>query len=746
MTTTAVATGDRMSILRTTSRPDALETDAERDRGAILVFVLVAGIIASLFVVPILVYLTPVPRAGAIPVDKSESIDVADGGLWVALSYQGDLFVSCVGGELDSSITDVRTTCSILSQVPQFDFADVPYDVATIGAGQSVPAALGAADPYPNAATSDVPEAWVAAVTNTTEGSAGQVWLPDLPVRLTSSANRDQLLPDGAQDPSYTERCRVFFPGSFDEQIILEGPTYFTSGVYSFTQPIIVRNGADVVIGTGTELGCATDQIAASEASPQPAPLNITGWGATFVFGDEARLEIDDDGSGPIRFIMNQRYVPSTEPGAIASNGVSIMTVNGSTTNPGDPLVVPGVLMVPASQIGVDGTPATAAGYETTTVTPERRVPDAPVITATSTYRRQGGGAEGPPGRITVFWDEPATNGAPITGYIATDATSGRSCSPATGPDRIVQTSCTIDRLPNQTSLGADPWITVVAINEVGVSTPSEPVIADPVTFGSFGVPQVQPAGAPAPIAATVHDDGVEVSWTPPVDDGGSPIAGYQAVVTDIDSGSFTFCTSWWNETSCIVGLPAGSDDDDDDDDGDDDDDDDDDDGDDDDRKYSVTVVALHAEGPDATAVFAGVPATLDTDAVTIADGSTAPVLTPEAPTIEDVTPILDLTVDGTARVDIRIAGYIAVPSGRILISGGNPTTTTVALTGGVVAATIDVDAAASPALEVRYDNPIGQKRIRIESVADLDYTATATAVVQVNRSGTVAINSWIVE
>ncbi len=46
----------------------------------------------------------------------------------------------------------------------------------------------------------------------------------------------------------------------------------------------------------------------------------------------------------------------------------------------------------------------------------------------------------------------------------------------------------------------------------------------------------------------------------------------------------------------------------------------------------------------------------------------------------------------------------------------------------------------------VRLDNPIAQKRVRLRSVADAGYRATSDAVVQINRSGSIAINSWIIQ
>ena len=48
--------------------------------------------------------------------------------------------------------------------------------------------------------------------------------------------------------------------------------------------------------------------------------------------------------------------------------------------------------------------------------------------------------------------------------------------------------------------------------------------------------------------------------------------------------------------------------------------------------------------------------------------------------------------------------------------------------------------------LQVIFDNPIAQKTVRIRSTASYKFTAVADAVVKVNRSGSVAVNSLVVQ
>lgn len=465
-----------------------------RDRGGVLVLVLVTGVIATLFVLPILYYITNVARANQVVSNKAEAVELAEGGIWVALSNQGDLFDLCDGGPLVSSLDEVETTCEVIATETLRDPSEVPFDAGVVQADATLPAGVGS-NPYVNPNTAANPAAWSVSPDWTATPTAGTIWMPQLPVRPTSNgADRIKDMTPGAQDSNYAS-CQVFFPGTFTDPVVIDEPTYFTSGVYYFEQPIIIRAGADVVVGRGSEIGCTND----FEAGPgvvggPPIPLNMSGNGGTFVLGDSARIEIDDDGTDPIRFIMNQRYVADDETGVAASAGVSIVTVNGAhapfapTESLGDALDVPGIISVPASTIGIDGNP--------------------------------------------------------------------------------------------------------LAVNEGYVPSQLTPA-------------QVQPSGQ---------------------------------------------------------------------------------------------------------------------------------------------TPVLDLTVEHGENVDVVISGYVSVPQGSIALGSASPASSSVSLIGGVLAGEFFVDPAGAPAIDVRFENPIGQKRIRIVSEANSRFSATSIAIVQVNESGSIAINSWVVQ
>jgi hypothetical protein len=705
---------------------------ARADRGAVLVMVLVAGVISTLFVLPMLYYVSTVTRANSVTTDKAEAVELAEGGTWVALSNQADLYDLCVGGELVSSLPDVTTTCEVIATETLRDAAAVPFHVSTVQADEQVPAEITVSNPYVNPNDSANPSAWLATPDWSPSPTAGTVWMPELPVRATSGGGaRDVTMLPGAQDPNYAS-CRVFFPGTFTSRIEIAEPTYFTSGVYYFTQPIVLKSGADVVVGNGSELGCTNDPEAIAGANPLPNPLNMSGLGGTFVLGDSARIEIDDDGSDDIRFVMNQRYVSDTETSVAASSNVSIVSVNG-THAPfaagealGDDLVVPGAIHVPASRIGADGSPLAAnEGYLPSRLSPKPSPPSAPEITSTIVHQRDRVGNGGPSdrGRLTVFWDTPSDNGSPIIGYTVTDSVSGRSCSPTYEPGHEVQTSCTINGLTNQSEAsGLHPIVTVTATNAVGTSPASAAFDADRIDLGGPDQsPSADVASSPINPAAVDHVDGLAVSWDPPSDDGGSPITGYRVTAIDqATAGAFT-CSAWWNETMCVIPFSAGLVP----------------------ARYDIEIAALQHDGTPAVEYVGDAQSISDHDVVV---GTTpAPDTTPTL-SAGQRTAILDFTIEHSADVEVSIAGYVSVPQGRIALGSVSPADSMIAMTGGVVAADIDIDPAGAPTLDIRFDNPIAQKRIRIVSVVDRRYAATSTAVVQVNRSGSIAINSWIVQ
>jgi hypothetical protein len=192
-----------------------------------------------------------------------------------------------------------------------------------------------------------------------TEDSADdKVWLPKLPVHDTDPPQPSS----GFSMPAWNGPCQVFFPGVYNDNVVISGPdpTYFVSGVYYFKKTLRITGNAKVVVGQGSEPGCVeSDSLAALEAwiSPglYPSPRQVdggSGVGGTFIFGELGRLVIDDGEPGSnLSLIMNRRVEQEGSPEAPLNN-ISIMSVNGVTVGGvTTALEVPGQLSVPASVV-----------------------------------------------------------------------------------------------------------------------------------------------------------------------------------------------------------------------------------------------------------------------------------------------------------------------------------------------------------------------------------------------------------
>ncbi len=185
-------------------------------------------------------------------------------------------------------------------------------------------------------------------------------------------------------------------------------------------------------------------------------------------------------------------------------------------------------------------------------------------VPATTPGRPSGVAATGGDGAVELSWSPPTTTGgAPLTDYrvqyrqAGTSAWIGVADGPSTSPE------ATIPDLTNGTTYE----FRVAAVNSVGSSAFTDPVAATPAT-----VP-----GPPTDLVATGLDASVQLTWSPPDDDGGDAISDYlveqstssggpwdvvtdligttpSAPVTDLTNG-----TEYWFRVSAINDVGAGS-------------------------------------------------------------------------------------------------------------------------------------------------------------------------------------------
>jgi hypothetical protein len=241
--------------------------------------------------------------------------------------------------------------------------------------------------------------------------------------------------------------------------------------------------------------------------------------------------------------------------------------------------------------------------------------------------------------------------------------------------------------------------------------------------------PMLVPDPPTNPAVGASYLDGLEVAWDAATVDGGSPIVGYRVTATDIVLGSTVECQSYWDETSCVLrtadGLTDAS-------------------------SYVIDVRTVTVFGEST-------PVQIDGDELDslppepdpylyVVGIDPAPVRSGNAASVRVPDPIVDFELTTSSKVDIRISGYVSIPQGHLRINASNPTDKHVDLLGGLAAGQIRLEAAPS-SHDIVFDNPIAQKRIRLQSTATSGgYTARSDAVVKVNRSGSIAINSWFVQ
>jgi len=543
--------------------------------------VLVLVVIGSLVVLPLLDYTIAIFRSNRVVSDRTAQIEAAKGGFRVAMSDPRNVFLTCDGG---GNLTpapnptingiSVQTTCTEVEEIgpTQALGFEVPTGAAAMQLGADVPVGLSgttakspAVPPYP--ATPD----WWSTPSYITDPTGAQyspdaeqdkIWMPDLPrIPPTIRSSTPFDMPAGFD-------CRVFFPGRYADPVDLSGRNYFASGVYYFEDAVSVASDADVVIGYGLAdfapaSDCADDfQVAANVINPTPATpitFDINGGGATFVFGADGRLVVDNSAIGTTaRIRFNQRYATADRGGR-----VSIMTVNGDDRVDG-PHVVTDVNSIPQSQIvsidpddgGKSFTAIAGTSYlpSSSTYTDQARLPAILPVLDIDAFQQSGSTAPDR-GLVKLVWDELTGNDAggallgeedgaggwitspyqvqyrvqsPIGSWIDACLPAELVIAPQAVPTDGNEISCSIGGL----DIGTGYRFRVRAENEVGAAEwrAGNETVQD--TSPTISVPD-----GPTNVMAVDggSDDVAQISWDTPAGDGGLPITGYQVDASRIE-------------------------------------------------------------------------------------------------------------------------------------------------------------------------------------------------------------------
>ena len=387
------------------------------------------------------------------------------------------------------------------------------------------------------------------------------IWAPNLPSLGEELRTASYLMPDG-----YSWRpgrdCRVLFPGIYKNPVLLDQDAdyFFTSGVYYFEDTVTVTGNADVVVGMGSADGCVSDQEAAFYAISGPSSHEVSGLGATFLFGSNrstgtnGRLVVRQAGNVTPTIRFNQRYVHPIDISGYASYGVSIASVNGSVDPidgsyraldlPGlnnvplsqvggvalpyelDPVLYPDLVIPPATNAGTTTDDYSGAAYKPSALTYEPGPANldadfANNVQFAAVYRT---GATDNSGAVVIRWQHPGVedmNGAAIRSYTVTanGAASPASCTwtaPAPGQP-VPPLECRFTGLASPNSApGTTTTFSIVADNGKLSNVVTKSVTINRQSSGTNARPLVvAPTTRPTITNVTAHTTGVVVSFNP---------------------------------------------------------------------------------------------------------------------------------------------------------------------------------------------------------------------------------------
>jgi hypothetical protein len=247
---------------------------------------------------------------------------------------------------------------------------------------------------------------------------------------------------------------------------------------------------------------------------------------------------------------------------------------------------------------------------------------------------------------------------------------------------------------------------------------PGPPIAPKPATAQEYLPSTLVPGPAPTvpdpptALVVTGYTNSVRVSWTAPVNTGGTPITGYTVRVAT-PAGNIAKCDTL-STTMCVVGgLVAAT-------------------------NYTFTVEAKNAVGTSALSVPSAVVQTGATAPPAWSPG-TLPVVPPVV-----ATPIIDFDLTTANAVTVNVPGYVSIPQGRLRVN--NPNQLAVTLNGGVLAASFDITDLRAP-VPIGLTNPIVQRTLRIVTqTTGGSPHVTGSAILQVNQGGAWAVNSWEVQ
>jgi hypothetical protein len=158
---------------------------------------------------------------------------------------------------------------------------------------------------------------------------------------------------------------------------------------------------------------------------------------------------------------------------------------------------------------------------------------------------------------------------------------------------------------------------------------------------------------------------------------------------------------------------------------------------------YRFVVHAINAVGESVASSETGV----------VTPSGTAPAPPPvvpapapgSGPTVTEPAAVVEIDTTAATSVEVRIPGYVSAPQGTVRVV--NPTGQPVEISGGLLTASLEVADARPAPVPIGLINAEVQRKFKIVTrTTSGTPSVVSTAIVQINKNGGWAINSWEVQ
>ena len=297
--------------------------------------------------------------------------------------------------------------------------------------------------------------------------------------------------------------------------------TYTTSpaGVSVTSLACTTVNGGTTIAPTLSVASYTIDGSSCSSSANPDYTLSFTGVSNGFVVATES---VTVNVTGSETYGSTPRFSYTTVPTGVSVNGLACSTVDDGEAIESNPALPGGSYTIDASSCGVSGYPNYAFTFTGGSFTVTPSAPQAPALEPPT------------PGsdRATLSWEVTSDGGSSLTGFDVFEGTS--SGAEAATPVAVAPANVAFGHIETFTvtglTNGTKYYFEVAAVNSVGTSSTSVEYSVTPGTVPSA------PSGLVATPSGTTS---ISLAWSPPSNDGGWAIDGYNVFRSTSSSGPF---------------------------------------------------------------------------------------------------------------------------------------------------------------------------------------------------------------